>query len=397
MATGSVCPRAISLINADLGRVGASSLRVVGSMVKSTGEKPASSDAVVDLKGDRLLPGLINAHDHLQLNGIGPVKYHDRYSNVRAWIDDISRRKTTARELVAGQAVPLRTRQIHGGIKNIVSGVTTVAHHDPIDAALLDGDFPTRVVERMGWAHSLQIDGEANVRRSYRETPADWPWVIHAAEGVDAEAAQEFARLDALGCIGANTLIVHGLGLGTAQQAQLHAAGAGLIWCPSSNVHLFGKTLDVAALASVHQVALGTDSRLSGAMDLLSELSAAQRCCKLDYFAVESMVTGDAARLLRLKDRGALRPGTLADMVVLPAGMPLHRATRADVRLVMLNGEIRIGDADYVRLLAPAGQCVEVELDGQLKLMDRALAALLTKMEVHEPGLEMRRASWRAA
>jgi hypothetical protein len=63
----------------------------------------------------------------------------------------------------------------------------------------------------------------------------------------------------------------------------------------------------------------------------------------------------------------------------------------------MLNGEIRIGDADYVRLLAPAGQCVEVELDGQLKLMDRALAALLTKMEVHEPGLEMRRASWRAA
>jgi imidazolonepropionase-like amidohydrolase len=212
------------MINADLGRVGASRLRVTGSIIQSIGENPDSGDLVVDLRGDRLLPGLINAHDHLQLNGFRRVKYRDRYSNVSEWIEDIILRRSTDKELTACQAVPVRTRQVHGGLKNIVSGVTTVAHHDPIDPTLLGADFPTRVVERLGWSHSLQIDGQPGVRRSYRDTPADWPWIIHAAEGVDSEAAQEFAKLDALGCIAANTLIVHGLGTDLLQRNRLAAA-----------------------------------------------------------------------------------------------------------------------------------------------------------------------------
>jgi radical SAM superfamily enzyme YgiQ (UPF0313 family) len=68
-----------------------------------------------------------------------------------------------------------------------------------------------------------------------------------------------------------------------------------------------------------------------------------------------------------------------------------------EATLVMLNGEIRFGDTHYVRLLAQAPQWVECELDGPSKLMDRALATLLIKLEVREPGLQMRRASWRAA
>jgi hypothetical protein len=84
-------------------------------------------------------------------------------------------------------------------------------------------------------------------------------------------------------------------------------------------------------------------------------------------------------------------------MLILPAGTPLHQASRTDVRLVMLNGQIRVGDAHYVRLLAPATQWAEIALDGRSKLMDRSLATLLTQLEIHESGLEMRSASWRAA
>jgi cytosine/adenosine deaminase-related metal-dependent hydrolase len=397
MISRSVYPRAISLINADLGRTGVSSLRVAGSIIHSIGENPASGDLIVDLRGDRLLPGLINAHDHLQLNGFRRLKYRDRYTNVRAWIDDISLRRSTDAELVACQAVPLRTRQVHGGLKNIVSGVTTVAHHDPVHQGLFDRDFPIRVVEKIGWSHSLQIDGALCVQHAYRATPTEWPWVIHAAEGIDAEAAQEFAKLDELGCISENTLIVHGMGLGETQQKRLMSAGGGLIWCPSSNIHLFGTTLNVTRLASLHRIALGTDSRMSGERDLLSELAAARKACELDGLALESMVTGDAARLLRLKDRGILSAGALADLLILPAGRALHETNRSDIRLVMLNGEIRLGDSHYVPMQARATQWVEIELDGQPKLMDRGLATLLTKLAVHEPGLEMRSASWRAA
>ncbi len=390
-------PRAISFVNADLGSVFASSLRVVRPFIQSIGENPAPGDLIVDLGGDRLFPGLINAHDHLQLNGFRRQKYRVRYANVKDWIDDVSRRKPMDAELLECQSVPLRTRQVHGGLKNILSGVTTVAHHDPIPAALLASDFPTRVVANIGWAHSLAIDGDVRVQRSYRDTPTEWPWAIHAAEGVDLEATHEFDRLDALGCIGPNTLIVHGVGMNSAQQERLVTAGGGLIWCPSSNMHLFGGTADITVLASMHRVALGTDSRMSGERDLLSELSVAQRLSELDSFALESMVTSDAARLLGLQDCGTLEPGTRADLLILPARRPLSSSSRADIRLVMLNGQIRLGDTHYVPQLAPAQQCVELELDGHTKLMDRALATQLLHLEVREAGLDFRPANWRAA
>ena len=51
--------------------------------------------------------------------------------------------------------------------------------------------FPTRVVEHYGWSHSLGIDDAAQVRRSYEGTPKHTPWIIHAAEGTDADAAGE--------------------------------------------------------------------------------------------------------------------------------------------------------------------------------------------------------------
>jgi cytosine/adenosine deaminase-related metal-dependent hydrolase len=398
MATYSAgSPRAISFINADLGRAGVSSVRVSRTVIDAIGENPAPGDLVVDLGGDRLLPGLINAHDHLQLNVFRRHKYRDRYANVREWIDDITHRKSTDPEFAACQLASLRTRQVHGGLKNIVSGVTTVAHHDPMRAALLASDFPVRVVTNIGWAHSLAIDGELRVQRSYQESPKQWPWAIHAAEGVDSEAAQEIDRLDVLGCIGPNTLIVHGVGMTAAQQERLIAAGAGLIWCPSSNRHLFEDTLDVTSLASLHRVALGTDSRMSGERDLLSELAAAQKACQLDDLALESMVTCDAARLLGLNDRGTLEPGALADMLILPAHARLCQATRSDIRLVMLNGQIRLGDMHYVAQLAPSMQWVEIELDSHAKLMDSALSTQLIQLGIHEPGLELCRARWRAA
>ena len=68
------------------------------------------------------------------------------------------------------------------------------------------------------------------------------------AEGVDAEAGAEMARLEALGCIAENTLMVHGVALDRAGRRRLADAGAGLIWCPASNLRLFGKSADVADL-----------------------------------------------------------------------------------------------------------------------------------------------------
>ncbi len=69
----------------------ASSLRF-SSRVLSVGEPPRNGDLVVDLDGSFVLPGLVNAHDHLELNHFGRLKCRDRYANASEWIADLAPR-----------------------------------------------------------------------------------------------------------------------------------------------------------------------------------------------------------------------------------------------------------------------------------------------------------------
>jgi cytosine/adenosine deaminase-related metal-dependent hydrolase len=394
-------PRALTFINASLGMPAidgaASSVRVVDSRIAAVGGEPQPDDRVVDLAGDRLLPGLINAHDHLQLNGFPPLELEPRFRNVREWIAEVSLRARTDAEFRAVAEVPRDRRLLRGSVKNLLSGVTTVAHHDPLYPALKDAGYPTRVVEHYGWSHSLGIDGEVQVRHSYERTPKHVPWIIHAAEGVDDEAAQELDRLDALGCLAGNTLIVHGVALGAADRARLADAGAGLVWCPASNLRLFGKTAEVADLVARGRVALGTDSRMSGARDLLRELRVAREVGGLDDATLQTLVTESSARLLCLSDRGAIEAGMLADFLVLPRSFALSEADRGDVRMVFVGGRMRYGDVDYARAMGPASEWLEVTVDGRRKALDRPLADRLARTGVYEPGLELPETAWRAA
>ena len=393
--------RGITFINATLGLPVAdgavTSVRVVGSRISAVGCDPQPADLVIDLRGGRLLPGLINAHDHLQLNSFPQPEHRRQHGNVREWIAQINDRLRSDHAFRSVAGVPREHRLLHGGLKNLLSGVTTVAHHDPLYPTLSGTSFPVRVVTNYGWSHSLGIDGENRARRSHESTPADWPWIIHAAEGIDAEAMAEFGRLDSLNCITGNTLLVHGVALGPAQRERLAEAHAGLIWCPASNLNLFGKSADVADLVACGRVALGTDSRLSGARDLLGELRVARDLGGLDDATLESLVTGSSARLLRIADRGALRVGALADLLVLPPALALASAVRGVIRMVMIGGCMRYGDLEHARAIAPASEWLEVRVDGRHKVLDRGLVESLSRAAVHETGLELPESAWRAA
>jgi cytosine/adenosine deaminase-related metal-dependent hydrolase len=387
--------RGVTFVNA--GTEGVASLRMVGSRIAALNCTAVAGDPVVDLRGDRLLPGLINAHDHLQLNTLPALKSNKLYGHAREWIRDVDTARRTDAAFEDLVARPRDERLLIGGVKNLLSGVTTVAHHDPLYPYLSDACFPTRVVKDCGWSHSLYIDGDEEVRDSCLRTPPDCPWIIHAAEGTDDEAAGEFDRLEELGCVRSNTLIVHGIALDSAKRLRLQSASAGLIWCPSSNLRLFGQTAQVGELALCGRVALGTDSRLSGARDLLEELRVARESAGLDEAVLESMVTKQSAALLRLPDRGALRVGALADMVVLPARVPLSQVSRADIRLVVIGGSPRYADEAYARVMAPPAFWADVRVDGRPKMLESSLAAALSGSKSGEPGLEISAVTWRAA
>ncbi len=142
-------------------------------------------------------------------------------------------------------------------------------------------------------------------------------------------------------------------------------------------------------LIRLGRVALGTDSRLSGARDLLDELRIAAALEGLDEAALLPLVTSDSARLLRLPDRGTLRPGARADVLVLPRHVPLHEASRSDIRLVLRDGMAYYADEHYAAMMAPAAQWTSVQVDGAAKCLHRDIAARLAASPLSEPGLEL--------
>jgi cytosine/adenosine deaminase-related metal-dependent hydrolase len=251
-----------------------------------------------------------------------------------------------------------------------------------------------RVVRRFGLSHSLQIDGEA-VMTSFRRTPAAWPWIIHAAEGIDAEARDELNTLSAMRCVAGNTVLVHGVALDAQDSSRLLDAGGALVWCPSSNEFLFGTTARVGVFARANRLALGTDSRLSGEGDMLDELRAAAQTRQLSAQALLRAVSLDAAAVLRLPGAGAVAIGQPADLCMLrrvsaDPFAAIVQSTRADVRLTMIGGLPLVGDRSMRSVFTAMRQsCVDALVDGAPRLLTRWIARRVQAMVLREPGLEV--------
>jgi cytosine/adenosine deaminase-related metal-dependent hydrolase len=382
----------------------ASSIRF-DSRVLAVDQPPATGDEVVDLDGAVVLPGLINAHDHLELNHYGALKPRERYTNASEWIDDLRPLIRSDPRVLRASRQPLRARLFIGGLKNLLSGVTTVAHHNPLYRGI-GRAVPIRVVERFGWAHSLSMQEEpvgangepgGDVRERYHATPADAPFLIHIGEGIDARAAGELPRLQASGCVGANTVMVHGVAWSLENWQQVLRAGAGLVWCPASNRFLFGHTarvrdfLDWDPISADH-VCLGSDSRLTGGRDLLDELHVAATS-RIPAEALLRMVTTAPAKLLKLPDAGRLRVGGAADLVVIPpaGGDPaesLLRASRRDLQLVVVGGRPLIGAPQMRRLFeARHVRAVTVVIDDRERIAASSLGRAIARCPIDEPGV----------
>jgi cytosine/adenosine deaminase-related metal-dependent hydrolase len=369
------------------------SLRVRGRRIDRLGGSVEPDDTIVDLDGAVVFPGLINAHDHLELNSFARLKWRERHSNVREWIADFQPRFASDARLAAARPDTLASRVWVGGLKNLLSGVTTVCHHNPLHPPLRTA-FPVRVVRRFGLSHSLQIDG-TRVASAYRDTPPDWPWIIHAAEGVDEEARDEVTTLGRLGCLGSNTVLVHGVAIDEARASVVLERGGGLVWCPTSNHFLFGRTAAVGPFERAGRLAIGSDSRLSGEGDLLDELRAARSTGQVSAESLARAVTSSAATLLRRGAAGRLVAGAPADLTIVrrlahdPCGS-LTAARRTDVRLTMIDGAPHLADPDLEgTFVARHERFRRVRVDGSLRLLARWIADRAARLGANEPGLEL--------
>jgi cytosine/adenosine deaminase-related metal-dependent hydrolase len=333
------------------------------------------STEALDLDGFLVIPGLINAHDHLEFN-LFPRLGRGTYPNATAWSKDIFRPD----EFPIRQHldIPKQMRLLWGGIKNLVNGITSVSHHNPYEADVFDRGFPVRVVKRFGWAHSL--DFCANPSEEFRQTPSSQPFLIHAGEGTDEQAQSEIKKLDDAGMLAANTVIVHGVATGPDDLITLKRRGVSLVWCPSSNLFTLGKTLSEQVLESGLPIALGTDSALTAEGDLVSEIRLARRYVSASR--IYDMLTGQAAGILRLCcGEGTIREGGFGDLLVVrdqgqtPAGALLD----LQPELVLVGGRVKLISLPLAAQLKPGHvrnlHRIEVEGRGEW-LIDCDIAAL---------------------
>lgn len=233
--------------------------QVIDKLV-SVDNKSKHKEMTIDFAGHFIYPGLTNWHDHLEMN-LYPKLGTPPYNNYTEWMKDIYKPKESPLKEI--EKTDIDYRLMWGALKNLVSGVTTVYHHNPSRRLIRKDSFPVFVPE-IAWAHSLAVDKKFKYKK-------DRPFIIHAGEGVDELAANETTQLDKLGLLKANTYIVHGI---SADWDLIDRKGAAVIWCPSSNAYMFNKTADVKNRKNVF---LGTDSTLTGSPTLLDEMRVASK------------------------------------------------------------------------------------------------------------------------
>jgi len=349
-----------------------------------------------------LIPGLVNAHTHLELTGfdLGAPPEAD----FRSWIARVRAVKETrsADDFVAWARL---------GIAECWSGgVTTVGDtgdSGSVIQALAElggsgvayqeafGPHPSQVreslaglqgrVEEVGrWAGGRVRIGVSphapyTVSGPLYAAVATWarvealPLALHLAEspaeselllrgaGPFAEAWHErgiplppgppcspVEWVERHGVLGERTLCIHVVQAHEADLVRLARSAAAVAHCPLSNAaHRHGKAPLGGFLACGIRVGLGTDSVLSvGTPDLLAEARAARRLADLDADAALALATLGGAQALGLEEEiGSLEPGKWGDCAVVrprfPAGDPAEQvveARREDVVATFLGG-----------------------------------------------------------
>lgn len=335
-----------------------------------------------------LLPGLINAHTHLELTGLDAAAPE---ADFPAWI-----RRIIA--LKAGRTPADFLAAARQGIRDgWAQGVTTVADTGDSGAVLaalaelggsgvcyheVFGPHPD-VAERQftAWAARMEELSRLTTSRArlgasphapysvsaqlYRRVAAwagerELPIAVHLAE---SEAESELLRgeggfamawegrgiplpesggcspvewLDQQAVLGPRTLCIHMVRASGADLDRIARRGAAIAHCPRSNrrhghgVAPLGRMLDRGI-----PVGVGTDSVASvSPVDLFAEARAAREIGRLTAERALELITVSAARALGLeREIGTLAPGKWGDLVAVDLGRPVDAAGLADTLL----------------------------------------------------------------
>lgn len=368
-------------------------VETAGGLVTGIGGPGVRTDPAarsVPLRSHVVLPGLVNAHTHLELSGLrGAIP---PAGSMPDWARAVMARRERSVTGDPGSALGAAVTELRkagtalvGDIANTRASIGAL-RDSPLAAVVFrealgfDLDAGEAREVAAGLEAERVADPGSDVRVAvaahapYSVAPALFRALAEAARGGPrsvhvAESAEELeflrtgtgawrailedrgrwhagwtppgcgpvAYLDALGWIGPDTLVVHGVHLSPAEIDQLAASGATLVACPRSNAWTGAGVPPVARFyAAGGKVAVGTDSLASAPdLNLFAELAALRRLApSVPASALIASATRVGAAALGAADRfGAIAASRPASLIA----VELPGRTE-DVEEYLLNG-----------------------------------------------------------
>ena len=319
-----------------------------------------------------IAPAMINGHDHITFTGNFPKSHGtERYDHRHEWRKALNGHTKIPVPMTFGA-------EAWGELRNVLAGTTSMFGSGKATGLLrnLDEEMIGLPVPMSKYDVFPLDDGDDGLMLtdscaypkvpSTSATAAEYCYVPHVAEGVNAAARNEFLCMAGLAPGGQdnvleNTAFIHGVALLASDIAEMAHDGTGLIWSPRTNVDLYGNT---ASILLYHRlgvnIGLGTDWTASGSVNMMRELACADQLNRTQFGAyftdreIYDMATINNARAFKVDAVvGSLEPGKVADVAVFHTTR--HPDLRAaidgspmDVALVLRGGAPLYGDVHLV-------------------------------------------------
>lgn len=271
-------------------------------------------------------PTLINSHDHLLGSYYPKVGPRRPYINWKPWDNDL---KDSPLYLERSKISNLNLYYL-GAYKNLISGSITVSDHIPhvINDPFIS-KMPIRIIKDYSIAHeisSFELKWGDNFDIEHKiAIQKNQPFITHIEEGFDEESKKGIEYLLEKECLSEYTVLIHGVGFSNEDIKNIQKHKSHFVWCPVSNMYMFNHTAKIKEiLESGINTCIGTDSPMSGSLNILQEVKYAKYLYQkmyseeLDNKKIFEMITINPAKAFRLDSEiGSLEKGKNAEFILI--------------------------------------------------------------------------------
>ncbi|TGL56659.1 hydrolase [Leptospira ognonensis] len=347
-----------------------------------------------DLRGKIVYPGFINSHDHLLASYLPKIGGATKHNSWLAY-DNLYKSSGVFAER---QQIEIELLHYLGAYKNLLGAVTSVQDHIPhnIHKPFLDS-LPVKLIHNYYLSHSLGNYslgwGEGPALEYKLAAQANLPFITHLGEGLDEDSINSLKKLEKAEALGEFSVLIHCLPFGPREVEKIAKAGASVVWCPTSNLHIFGKTTNIKLFMDMGvNVCLGTDFSPSGSSNLLEELRFAKKLF-FDLYEEEisdrtllDWITVNPSKAFKIPNIGSLKAGCSADFVVFEedeksSEISISNKSSGQIDLIVIDGSPRLASIHHKKLFSDLGIDFEIiKLEGKDKIVAGSPLSLLKQV-----------------